>query len=94
MTTKIARNLQAFRIAVKAHDELNPPPHGPAYGIGLSCFDMERLGFEDGETLWGGVTIHADGGQAGMCRVLCSGEHAGEGERVEATVRDAAGVGT
>lgn len=79
MTRRVARNLERFRQAVRAHDELNPD-HSPAYGIGLSFFDMERLGFEEGETLWPGITIHADGGQTGNLRVLCDGQH--DGERV------------
>ena len=97
MTTeasKIAPNLRRFREAVFRHDEINPPPHGAAYGIGLSHFDLERLGFEEYEELWPAIRVCAiDGGQAGMLRVLCDGQHAGEGEQVEETVRNAAGVG-
>lgn len=54
---KIAKNLRAFRIAINAHDRENPD-HPPAYGIEISAFDAERLGFEDGEVLWEGCTLH------------------------------------
>ena len=60
-TGKIAKTLERFAQAVASHDRENPT-HNP-YGIGLAHFDMERLGFEEGE---GGaarnITIEADGG--------------------------------
>jgi len=72
-TSKIAKNLQAFQIAVNAHDRENPSHN--AYGIGLSPFDMDRLGFDEGETVLPGITIHADSGVTGNFRVLCDGQH-------------------
>jgi hypothetical protein len=74
---RVAKNLQAFRIAVNSHDRENPT-HTPAYGVALSPFDLDRLGFDDGEELWPGVTIHADQGCTGNFRVLCDGEHDNE----------------
>jgi hypothetical protein len=82
-TSKIAKNLQAFQIAVNVHDRENPD-HA-AWGIGLAHFDMERLGFEEGETVLPGITIHVDGGQSGNFRVLCDGEHNEDSEEVEET---------
>jgi hypothetical protein len=86
-TTKIAKNLERFAQAVNAHDRENPTH--TAYGIGLAHFDLERLGFEEGEEVLPGITIHADGGVTGNFRVLCDGEHdeeleAAEQEAVEA----------
>jgi hypothetical protein len=72
-TSKIAKNLQAFQIAVNSHDRENPDH--TAYGIGLAHFDMERLGFEEGEEVLPGITIHVDGGTSGNFRVLCDGVH-------------------
>jgi hypothetical protein len=72
-TSKIAKNLQAFQIAVNAHDRENPSH--TAHGIGLAHFDLERLGFDEGEEILPGITIHADDGQSGNFRVLCDGEH-------------------
>jgi len=85
--SKVAKNLQAFQIALNAHDRENPDH--TAYGIGLAYFDMERLGFDEGEEILPGITIHADQGVSGNFRVLCNGEHdeqleAQEAETVEA----------
>jgi hypothetical protein len=70
---KIAKNLERFAQAVAAHDRENPTH--TAYGIGLAHFDMERLGFDEGEEVLPGITIHADSGVTGNFRVLCDGEH-------------------
>ena len=72
-TSKIAKNLRAFQIAVNAHDRENPDH--TAYGIGLAHFDMERLGFDEGEEVLPGITIHTDSGVTGNFRVLCDGQH-------------------
>jgi hypothetical protein len=72
-TGKIAKNLERFAQAVAAHDRENPTH--TAYGLGLAHFDMERLGFEEGEEILPGITVHADGGVTGNFRVLCDGEH-------------------
>jgi hypothetical protein len=58
--------------------------HTTLTASGLSDFDMQRLGFDDGETLWDGITVQMDEGQSGMCRVLCDGAH--DGVKHEATV--------
>jgi hypothetical protein len=72
---KIAKNLERFKIAINSHDRINPD-HSPAYGIGVSAFDLERLEFDDGEELWPGIKIEIDGGTSGNFRVLCNGsEH-------------------
>ncbi len=86
-TAKIAKNLERFAQAVAAHDRENPTH--TAWGIGLSHFDMERLGLEQGEEILPGITIHMDGGQSANFRVLCDGQHdegaaEAEGEVVEA----------
>jgi hypothetical protein len=72
-TGKIAKNLERFAQAVAAHDRENPSH--TAHGIGLAHFDMERLGFEEGEEILPGITIHADSGVTGNFRVLCDGQH-------------------
>src|SRR3712207_2551977 len=79
--SKIAKNLEAFQIAINVHDRENPDH--TAYGIGLAHFDMERLGFEEGETVLPGITIHGDGGVTGNFRVLCDGQHEEDSEEVE-----------
>jgi hypothetical protein len=89
-TGKIAKNLERFAQAVAAHDRENPTH--TAHGIGLAHFDMERLGFDEGEEILAGITIHADSGVTGNFRVLCDGEHdeeltEAEEEMVEAVSR-------
>ena len=71
--SKIAKNLERFAQAIAAHDRENPPH--TAYGIGMSHFDIERLGFEEGEEIIPGIRIHTDGGVSGNFRVLCDGQH-------------------
>jgi hypothetical protein len=72
-TSKIAKNLERFAQAVAAHDRENPTH--TAHGIGLAHFDLERLGFEEGEEILPGITIHSDSGGSGNFRVLCDGQH-------------------
>jgi hypothetical protein len=83
---RIALNLRRFREAVFAHERENPTHN--AYGIGLAAFDLERLGFEEGEELWPGVRVEVDGKTAGNFRVLCDGDH--KGQAVESWVRERA----
>jgi hypothetical protein len=80
-TSKVAKTLQAFQMAITAHDHHNPDH--TAYGIGLAHFDMERLGFDEGETVLPGITIHVDSGGTGSFRVLCDGMHNEDEESVE-----------
>jgi hypothetical protein len=77
--SKIAKNLQAFKIALNSHDRENPTH--TAWGIGLAHFDMERLGFDEGEEIFPGITMHADGGVTGNFRILCDGQHDEDLER-------------
>jgi hypothetical protein len=72
-TGKIAKNLQRFVQALADHDRQNPTH--TAYGIGLSFFDVERLGLEEGEEILPGITIQVDGGVSGNFRILCDSEH-------------------
>jgi len=93
-TARVAKNLERFAQAVAAHDRENPTH--TAHGIGLAYFDMERLGFEEGEEILPGITIHADSGVTGNFRVLCDGQHDEdlETEAEEAEVVEAVGTQT
>jgi len=91
-TSKIAKNLKAFQIAINAHDRENPTHN--AYGIGLAHFDLERLGLDEGEEILPGITIHADSGVTGNFRVLCDGDHEENLEREEADVEMVEAVST
>lgn len=65
--------MEAFQIAINSHDRENPD-HPPAYGIGMARFDLERLGFEEGEEILPGIKIIVDGKTSGNFRVLCDYE--------------------
>ena len=69
----MGKNLERWRRAVATHDVENPKH--TSYGIGLAQFDMDRLGLEEGEELWSGYKIYADGKGTGNFRVLCDGDH-------------------
>lgn len=87
-SAKIAKSLERFAQAVAAHDRENPTH--TAFGIGLAHFDLERLGFEEGEEILPGITIHVDGGTSGNFRVLCDAEHdEGGAEEVEEAMLEA-----
>jgi len=86
-TSRVAKNLERFAQAVSAHDRENPTH--TAHGIGLTHFDMERLGFEEGEEILPGITIHADSGGTGNFRVLCDGQHDEERQESEQEVVEA-----
>lgn len=77
--SKYALNLRRWRMAVATHDVENPTH--TSYGIGVSAFDLKRLGIDEGEELWPGYTIEIDGGTSGNFRVLCDGEHSAEKAR-------------
>ena len=79
--------LQSFQIAVNVHDRENPDHN--SWGIGMAHFDIERLGLEEGEEILPGIVLQADGGVTGNFRVLCDGQHDGEGEMQEEEVVDA-----
>jgi hypothetical protein len=86
-TGKVAKNLERFAQAVAAHDRENQTH--TAHGIGLAHFDMERLGFDEGEEILPGITIHSDSGVTGNFRVLCDGEHDEQLEEAEQEVVEA-----
>jgi hypothetical protein len=90
--SKVGKNLRAFQIALNAHDRENPTHN--AWGIGLANFDMERLGFDEGEEILPGITIQSDGGVTGNFRVLCDGDHDAAQEQEEAEVIEAVGTET
>jgi hypothetical protein len=72
-TSTMAKLLERFAQAVYAHDRENPT-HS-SWGIGMTHFDIERLGLEEGEELLPGIVLQADNGVTGNFRILCDGEH-------------------
>ncbi|MGI9184210.1 MAG: hypothetical protein ACR2GZ_04475 [Solirubrobacteraceae bacterium] len=86
-TATMGKLLERFAQGVAAHDRENPGHQ--SWGIGMSAFDIDRLGFEPGEEILPGIVLEADGGVTGNFRVLCDGDHDREGEQEEAEVIDA-----
>jgi hypothetical protein len=72
-TSKLAVLLERLTQGVAAHDRENPDHH--TWGIGMSYFDIDRLGLEDGEEILPGIVLQADGGMTGQFRILCDGQH-------------------
>src|ERR1700690_3511375 len=85
--SKIAYLLERLAQGVAAHDRENPDHH--SWGIGMSHFDIERLGLEEGEQILPGIVLQADGGVTGAFRVLCDGDHNLEEEEAEEEIIDA-----
>ncbi len=93
-TAKYAKNIVVWREAVAKHDH-DYPDHGPAYGIGVTWFDLDRLGMEEGEELWPGVSIFSCGGVAtGQFEVLCPHDPEGSAEISEAVSTPTPAVST
>jgi hypothetical protein len=86
-TEKIAFLMQRFVEALREHDQANPTHN--AWGIGVSHFDLERLGFEEGEEILPGIVIQVDGKTSGNFRILCDGQHDHGLEEEEEEVVDA-----
>ena len=85
--SKISYLLERLSQGVAAHDRENPGHH--TWGVGMTHFDIERLGLEEGEQILPGIVLQADGGVTGAFRVLCDGDHNAEQEEAEEEVVDA-----
>jgi hypothetical protein len=85
-TSKIAYLLERLAQGVAAHDR---ETDHTAWGVGMTHFDIERLGLEDGEEILPGIVLQADNGVTGQFRILCDGEHDSESEVEEEEVVEA-----
>jgi hypothetical protein len=86
-TSKIAHLLERLSQGVAAHDRENPGHH--TWGIGMSHFDIERLGLEEGEQILPGIVLQADDGVTGAFRILCDGDHGEDALQEEEEMVDA-----
>jgi len=86
-TSKIGYLLERLAQGVAAHDRENPGHN--TWGIGMSHFDIERLGLEEGEEILPGIVLQSDGGVTGNFRILCDGQHGSETTEEEEEVLDA-----
>jgi hypothetical protein len=85
--SKISYLLERLSQGVASHDRENPGHH--TWGIGMTHFDIDRLGLEEGEAILPGIVLQADNGVTGAFRVLCDGDHNAEHEEAEEAVVDA-----
>ena len=86
-TSKMGYLLERLAQGVAAHDRENPGHH--TWGIGMSYFDIERLGLEEGEEILPGIVLQGDAGVTGNFRILCDGEHGQGAEEAEEVVVEA-----
>ena len=75
-----ARNMQAVCKAKEAHDS-SCPWGGKANRVHLSWFDLERLGWDEGDVICGLVVVGDPKVATGMMRVKCDAEP--DGDQVE-----------
>jgi hypothetical protein len=83
-----AKNMQAVCKAKEAHDR-SCPWGGTANAVHLSWFDIERIGWEEGDVICGLVVVGDEQVATGMMRVTCDAEPDGgksESEEVQEVV--------
>ena len=75
-----AKNMQAVCKAEEAHDT-SCPWGGKANAVHLAHFDIERMGWEEGDVICGLVVQGDEKVATGMMRVTCDAEPDGDGGR-------------
>lgn len=77
-TDASAKNMQAVCKAKEAHDG-SCPYGGTANAVHLNWFDLERMGWEEGDVICGLVVNGDEKVATGMMRVTCDAEPDGDG---------------
>jgi hypothetical protein len=72
-TDASAKNMQAVCRAKDAHDK-SCPWGGTANAVHLSWFDIERMGWEEGDVICGLTVMGDERVATGMMRVTCDAE--------------------
>jgi hypothetical protein len=83
-----AKNMQAVCKAKEAHDK-SCPWGGKANRVHLSWFDLERIGWEEGDVICGLIVVGSEHVATGMMRVSCDAEPGGGKEESEEEVVEA-----
>jgi hypothetical protein len=73
-----AKNMQAVCKAKEQHDK-TCPYGGKANAVHLNWFDIERMGWEEGDLICGLVVMGDEKVATGMMRVTCDAEPDGPG---------------
>ena len=68
-----AKNMQAVCKAKEVHDR-SCPWGGTANRVHLSWFDLERIGWEEGDVICGLIVVGDEKVATGMMRVTCDAE--------------------
>jgi hypothetical protein len=83
-----AKNMEAVCKAKEAHDR-SCPWGGKANQVHLSWFDLERIGWEEGDVICGLVVVGDAQVATGMMRVTCDAEPSKDKEEAEEEVVEA-----
>ena len=84
-----AKNMQAVCKAKEHHDK-TCPWRGTGTEVHLNWFDIERMGWEEGDVICGLIVVGDERVATGMMRVTCDAEPGGGGrEEAEAEVVEA-----
>ena len=73
-----AKNMQAVCKAKEQHDK-NCPWRGTGTEVHMTWFDIERIGWEEGDVICGLVVVGDERVSTGMMRVTCDAEGGGGG---------------
>jgi hypothetical protein len=83
-----AKNMEAVCKAKEAHDK-SCPYGGTAKRVHLSWFDLERIGWDEGDVICGLIVVGDSQVATGMMRVTCDAEPGGGKEEAEEEVVEA-----
>ena len=85
MSSASAKNMQAVCQAKESHDK-NCPWGGKGTEVHLAWFDIERMGWEEGDVICGLVLVGDEKVGTGRMRVTCDAEPDGGGRTEEEEV--------
>jgi hypothetical protein len=83
-----AKNMQAVCKAKEVHNS-SCPWGGSATRVHLSWFDLERIGWEEGDVICGLIVVGDEKVATGMMRVSCDAEPSDDKEEAEEEVVEA-----
>jgi hypothetical protein len=83
-----AKNMEAVCKAKEAHDK-SCPRGGKANQVHLSWFDLERIGWDEGDVICGLIVVGDSQVATGMMRVTCDAEPSDDHEEAEEEVVEA-----
>ena len=84
-TDASAKNMQAVCKAKEVHDK-TCPFGGTGTEVHMAWFDIERIGWEEGDVICGLVVVGDEKVATGMMRVTCDAEGDGGGRQEEEEV--------